>query len=125
METPRLLDSMMSCQNLGHAVITMAAGEILDHKGFFMLELFFTACICCKWRCFARYSNNETNTWTNSLKIFAEFWFERICLFCRLWLFYSQTDFKFSCTVSLVENFLFVFFIQWHCLQPCSCTWST
>ncbi|XP_039253474.2 lysosomal dipeptide transporter MFSD1-like [Styela clava] len=36
---------MQSIQNLGLAVISLAAGSILDSKGYFMLEIFFCMCI--------------------------------------------------------------------------------
>ncbi|XP_063061737.1 major facilitator superfamily domain-containing protein 1 [Engraulis encrasicolus] len=37
---------MQSIQNLGLALIAMAAGAILDQKGYLVLEVFFCACIC-------------------------------------------------------------------------------
>uniref|UniRef100_A0A8C7K2Z3 Lysosomal dipeptide transporter MFSD1 n=1 Tax=Oncorhynchus kisutch TaxID=8019 RepID=A0A8C7K2Z3_ONCKI len=37
---------MQSIQNLGLALISMAAGSILDNKGYLFLEVFFTACVC-------------------------------------------------------------------------------
>ncbi|XP_062843590.1 major facilitator superfamily domain-containing protein 1 isoform X1 [Trichomycterus rosablanca] len=37
---------MQSIQNLGLALISMAAGAILDGRGYFLLEVFFCACIC-------------------------------------------------------------------------------
>ncbi|KAG7235030.1 hypothetical protein INR49_003395 [Caranx melampygus] len=37
---------MQSIQNLGLALIAMAAGVILDSKGYLVLEVFFCACIC-------------------------------------------------------------------------------
>lgn len=37
----RFICSCQSVQNLGLAVITMVAGVIVDHEGYFMLELFF------------------------------------------------------------------------------------
>ncbi|XP_030633537.1 lysosomal dipeptide transporter MFSD1 [Chanos chanos] len=37
---------MQSIQNLGLALIAMAAGAILDNKGYLFLEVFFCACIC-------------------------------------------------------------------------------
>ncbi|XP_036411666.1 major facilitator superfamily domain-containing protein 1 isoform X1 [Colossoma macropomum] len=37
---------MQSIQNLGLALISMAAGAILDSKGYLLLEVFFCACIC-------------------------------------------------------------------------------
>uniref|UniRef100_A0A8D3DPY4 Lysosomal dipeptide transporter MFSD1 n=1 Tax=Scophthalmus maximus TaxID=52904 RepID=A0A8D3DPY4_SCOMX len=37
---------MQSIQNLGLALIAMAAGAILDNKGYLVLEVFFCACIC-------------------------------------------------------------------------------
>ncbi|KAG5837675.1 hypothetical protein ANANG_G00241960 [Anguilla anguilla] len=37
---------MQSIQNLGLALIAMAAGAILDHRGYLFLEVFFCACIC-------------------------------------------------------------------------------
>ncbi|KAL4647636.1 major facilitator superfamily domain-containing protein 1 isoform X1 [Arapaima gigas] len=37
---------MQSIQNLGLALISMAAGGILDSRGYLFLEVFFCACIC-------------------------------------------------------------------------------
>ncbi|KAG8001954.1 Major facilitator superfamily domain-containing protein 1 [Nibea albiflora] len=37
---------MQSIQNLGLALIAMAAGAILDSRGYLLLEVFFCACIC-------------------------------------------------------------------------------
>uniref|UniRef100_A0AAY4DZK8 Lysosomal dipeptide transporter MFSD1 n=1 Tax=Denticeps clupeoides TaxID=299321 RepID=A0AAY4DZK8_9TELE len=37
---------MQSIQNLGLALISMAAGSILDSRGYLFLEVFFCACIC-------------------------------------------------------------------------------
>ncbi|KAF6725774.1 Major facilitator superfamily domain-containing protein 1 [Oryzias melastigma] len=37
---------MQSIQNLGLALIAMAAGAILDSRGYLVLEVFFCACIC-------------------------------------------------------------------------------
>lgn len=37
---------MQSIQNLGLALIAMAAGSIVDSKGYLFLEVFFCACIC-------------------------------------------------------------------------------
>ncbi|XP_051966259.1 major facilitator superfamily domain-containing protein 1 isoform X1 [Xyrauchen texanus] len=37
---------MQSIQNLGLALISMAAGSILDNKGYLFLEVFFIACVC-------------------------------------------------------------------------------
>ncbi|XP_076002303.1 lysosomal dipeptide transporter MFSD1 isoform X3 [Genypterus blacodes] len=37
---------MQSIQNLGLALISMAAGGILDNHGYLVLEVFFCACIC-------------------------------------------------------------------------------
>ncbi|CAL8362783.1 unnamed protein product [Merluccius merluccius] len=37
---------MQSIQNLGLALIAMAAGAILDTRGYLFLEVFFSACIC-------------------------------------------------------------------------------
>ncbi|XP_030599305.1 lysosomal dipeptide transporter MFSD1 isoform X2 [Archocentrus centrarchus] len=37
---------MQSIQNLGLAVISIAAGAILDSKGYLVLEVFFCACVC-------------------------------------------------------------------------------
>ncbi|XP_038672876.1 major facilitator superfamily domain-containing protein 1 [Scyliorhinus canicula] len=37
---------MQSIQNLGLAVISIAAGYILDSKGYLLLEVFFCACLC-------------------------------------------------------------------------------
>ncbi|XP_048460133.1 major facilitator superfamily domain-containing protein 1 isoform X3 [Rhincodon typus] len=41
-----LINSMQSIQNLGLAVIAIAAGCILDSKGYLFLEVFFCACLC-------------------------------------------------------------------------------
>ncbi|KAM8852933.1 lysosomal dipeptide transporter MFSD1 isoform 1-T1 [Synchiropus picturatus] len=37
---------MQSIQNLGLALIAIAAGAILDSRGYLVLELFFCACLC-------------------------------------------------------------------------------
>ncbi|XP_077204694.1 lysosomal dipeptide transporter MFSD1 isoform X2 [Paroedura picta] len=37
---------MQSIQNLGLAVISIAAGTILDSRGYLFLEIFFSACVC-------------------------------------------------------------------------------
>ncbi|XP_054651216.1 major facilitator superfamily domain-containing protein 1 isoform X2 [Dunckerocampus dactyliophorus] len=37
---------MQSIQNLGLALIAMAAGAILDNKGYLVLQVFFCICIC-------------------------------------------------------------------------------
>ncbi|XP_028320925.1 lysosomal dipeptide transporter MFSD1 [Gouania willdenowi] len=37
---------MQSIQNLGLALIAMAAGAILDSRGYLVLEVFFCSCIC-------------------------------------------------------------------------------
>ncbi|KAJ7995145.1 hypothetical protein DPEC_G00241530 [Dallia pectoralis] len=37
---------MQSIQNLGLALIAMAAGSILDQRGYLFLEVFFCACVC-------------------------------------------------------------------------------
>ncbi|KAF7660405.1 hypothetical protein LDENG_00282370 [Lucifuga dentata] len=37
---------MQSIQNLGLALIAMAAGVILDNRGYLVLEVFFCVCIC-------------------------------------------------------------------------------
>jgi hypothetical protein len=39
---------MQAIQNLGLAVINLVAGKILDEKGYFVLLVFFIACLCCK-----------------------------------------------------------------------------
>ncbi|XP_074046928.1 lysosomal dipeptide transporter MFSD1 isoform X2 [Macrotis lagotis] len=36
---------MQSIQNLGLAIIAIVAGEILDNSGYFLLEIFFIACV--------------------------------------------------------------------------------
>ncbi|NWT55462.1 MFSD1 protein, partial [Erythrocercus mccallii] len=41
-----LCSSMQSIQNLGLAVIAIAAGMILDTRGYLFLEVFFSACVC-------------------------------------------------------------------------------
>lgn len=38
---------MQSVQNLGLATIVLAAGAIVDLKGYIVLEIFFLAWICC------------------------------------------------------------------------------
>uniref|UniRef100_A0A4W3K0M4 Lysosomal dipeptide transporter MFSD1 n=1 Tax=Callorhinchus milii TaxID=7868 RepID=A0A4W3K0M4_CALMI len=43
---------MQSIQNLGLAVIAIAAGAILDSRGYLLLEVFFCACVCCEYRMF-------------------------------------------------------------------------
>lgn len=40
---------MQSIQNLGLALIAMAAGAILDNRGYLVLEVFFCACICSQY----------------------------------------------------------------------------
>ena len=40
--------SMQSIQNLGLAVISQAAGTIVDKKGYLVLEVFFCAWLCGK-----------------------------------------------------------------------------
>uniref|UniRef100_A0A4W6C0E9 Lysosomal dipeptide transporter MFSD1 n=1 Tax=Lates calcarifer TaxID=8187 RepID=A0A4W6C0E9_LATCA len=40
---------MQSIQNLGLALIAMAAGAILDTRGYLVLEVFFCACICSQY----------------------------------------------------------------------------
>ena len=42
---------MQSVQNLGLAVVPIIAGKILDTKGYLVLEVFFCACLCCKYVC--------------------------------------------------------------------------
>uniref|UniRef100_A0A8D2J163 Lysosomal dipeptide transporter MFSD1 n=1 Tax=Varanus komodoensis TaxID=61221 RepID=A0A8D2J163_VARKO len=42
---------MQSIQNLGLGVISIAAGMILDSRGYLILEIFFSACVCCKYLC--------------------------------------------------------------------------
>lgn len=44
-----VLISMQSIQNLGLALIAMAAGAILDTKGYLILEVFFCTCICSEY----------------------------------------------------------------------------
>lgn len=44
-----LSTSMQSIQNLGLALIAMAAGAILDSRGYLVLEVFFCACICSQY----------------------------------------------------------------------------
>ncbi|KTG46460.1 hypothetical protein cypCar_00012709 [Cyprinus carpio] len=41
---------MQSIQNLGLALMSMAAGSILDLRGYLFLEVFFIACLCCEER---------------------------------------------------------------------------
>ncbi|XP_073215651.1 lysosomal dipeptide transporter MFSD1 isoform X5 [Lepidochelys kempii] len=40
------INSMQSIQNLGLAIIAIAAGTILDSRGYLFLEVFFSACVC-------------------------------------------------------------------------------
>lgn len=40
---------MQSIQNLGLALIAIAAGAIVDNKGYLVLEVFFCACICSQY----------------------------------------------------------------------------
>ena len=42
---------MQSVQNLGLAVVPLAAGAILDKNGYLMLEVFFLVCLCCECVC--------------------------------------------------------------------------
>lgn len=39
---------MQSIQNLGLAVVSIVAGSLLDSKGYLLLEVFFSACLCGK-----------------------------------------------------------------------------
>ncbi|EEC07925.1 transport protein, putative, partial [Ixodes scapularis] len=39
---------MQSVQNLGLALISMVSGMIVDSSGYFMLEVFFLAWLCCE-----------------------------------------------------------------------------
>lgn len=41
--------SMQSIQNLGLAIISIIAGMILDTRGYLFLEVFFIACVSCKY----------------------------------------------------------------------------
>ncbi|MGH0143759.1 UNVERIFIED_CONTAM: hypothetical protein FKN15_001464 [Acipenser sinensis] len=43
------LGHMQSIQNLGLALISIASGYILDNHGYLFLEVFFSACVCCKY----------------------------------------------------------------------------
>ncbi|MGH0137207.1 UNVERIFIED_CONTAM: hypothetical protein FKN15_056911 [Acipenser sinensis] len=45
-EQARAINSMQSIQNLGLALISIAAGYILDNHGYLFLEVFFSACVC-------------------------------------------------------------------------------
>lgn len=45
---------MQSIQNLGLAVIAIAAGSILDSRGYLFLEIFLSACVCCKYELSSR-----------------------------------------------------------------------
>lgn len=40
---------MQSIQNLGLALIAMAAGAILDTRGYLVLQVFFCACLCSQY----------------------------------------------------------------------------
>ena len=40
---------MQSVQNLGLATIALAAGAIVDKKGYLILEVFFQGWLCGKW----------------------------------------------------------------------------
>ncbi|CAF97391.1 unnamed protein product [Tetraodon nigroviridis] len=42
---------MQSIQNLGLALIAMAAGTILDTRGYLILEVFFCTCVCSECFC--------------------------------------------------------------------------
>ncbi len=44
---------MQSVQNLGLGCIVLAAGAIVDLKGYIVLEVFFLAWICCKFAIFS------------------------------------------------------------------------
>jgi hypothetical protein len=39
---------MQAVQNLGMAVVTMLAGQIVDGQGYLVLEVFFLGWLCCK-----------------------------------------------------------------------------
>ena len=41
--------SMQSIQNLGLACVSIAAGKIVDAKGYLILEVFFMACLSSKF----------------------------------------------------------------------------
>ena len=41
---------MQAVQNLGMAVVTMMAGRIVDDQGYLVLEVFFLAWLCCKFK---------------------------------------------------------------------------
>ena len=41
--------SMQSVQNLGLAVISIAAGALVDSHGYLILEIFFIMWLCCKF----------------------------------------------------------------------------
>ena len=41
---------MQAVQNLGMAIVTMMAGRIVDDQGYLVLEVFFLAWLCCKYR---------------------------------------------------------------------------
>ncbi len=40
--------AMQAIQNLGLGLLFFSAGAILDAKGYFMLEIYFLAWLCCK-----------------------------------------------------------------------------
>ena len=42
------LYSMQAIQNLGLAVVAIAAGKIVDEKGYLVVLVFFLAWLCCK-----------------------------------------------------------------------------
>ena len=49
---------MQAIQNLGLAVVSIIAGDIVDSKGYLFLEVFFGACLSSK---LSRYFSNIRN----------------------------------------------------------------
>lgn len=56
---------MQSIQNLGLALIAMAAGAILDSRGYLVLEVFFCACICSQYFHFSFSSSSDYSVLSN------------------------------------------------------------
>ncbi|RMC01909.1 hypothetical protein DUI87_21070 [Hirundo rustica rustica] len=64
---------MQSIQNLGLAVIAIAAGMILDTRGYLFLEVFFSACVCLSLIAVVMlyFVNHLTVLW----ELLGEFWY--------------------------------------------------
>ena len=63
---------MQSIQNLGLAVISIIAGMILDTRGYLFLEVFFIACVSCKYAIWQHLVSS--NMWQNVLVYWRRRW---------------------------------------------------